>query len=210
MLDSQVLAARIEAAYLSSGCTLGWRFLYGPKQTLSEAEVVFLGLNPGGSLHEPNSFSVEGGSAYSVENWGGTGKNPLQKQVLALFEALGLLSEAVLAGNLVPWRSKDWKSLSNKSQAIAFASVLWREILLALRPKLVICMGGEATKIAEKLLRAREVERVDIGWGKIQARRLEWADGELVGLPHLSRYKIVTRPQSQAGLQRVFGRHWKA
>src|SRR5689334_17729326 len=126
------LRERIERQYSSDGYTLGWRLLYSPESVLEGAKVAFVGLNPGGSTRPTDhaEFATDHGSAYAVENWGAPpGTSKLRRQVLLLFEKLGERPEAVLAGNLVPFRSPSWGALPHAESALAFGKMLWRDIL---------------------------------------------------------------------------------
>lgn len=108
------MRARIEQEYLRRGDRLGWRLLSSPWEIVSSAEVAFIGLQPGGTYApaEHPDLCPEQGSAYVTESWVGAapGQSPLQRQVRALFEMLGVAPETVLAGNLVPFRSPNVKS----------------------------------------------------------------------------------------------------
>lgn len=204
------LRARIKAAYEVSGNALGWRFLASPEDTLRTAEVAFLGLNPGGreAPQEHPTFCVAQGSAYSDEIWAGypVGQHPLQKQVLALFQTLDVEPNRVLAGNLVPFRSPNWKSLKNRNEALRFGKALWVDVFERVRPKLVIGMGAEANRALCDLLKVRDLKSVQVNWGRVSARKGEFHDGgRFVGLPHLSRFQIMTREASARAIRDLFG-----
>ncbi|QPM90834.1 uracil-DNA glycosylase family protein [Pseudooceanicola algae] len=204
---SMSFRGRIEEAYQRSGNTLGWRFLYSPPETLARASVAFIGLNPGGSVEEDihGRYAMERGSAYSHESWAGCApsQHPLQKQVLSLFAKLEIEPEEVLAGNLVPFRSRDWKSLKSRKQSVQFGKELWTEALQTSQPPLIVTMGALTTKILSEMLDIRHLEKHPTGWGKVSAFRGEFEGGRLVGLPHLSRFSIMTRPQSSFYTDRV-------
>jgi hypothetical protein len=203
---------RIEAEYLRSGNDLGWRLLASPVSTVQGAQMAFIGLNPGGSFDPPehSRFAPEKGSAYEEESWAGfaPGRSPLQRQVCALFKGLRTEPSEVLAGNLVPFRSASWGSLRNKTSAIQFGTELWREILSRARPKLVIAMGFETRRCLASLLNAREERRISLAWGKVSGARAEFDGGILIGLPHLSRFRVIDRDASQPGLEALFGKCW--
>lgn len=206
------LRTRIVAAYEESGNSLGWRLLYSPASVLHGAEIAFVGLNPGGSSRpaEHAEFAMAQGSAYVVEKWkplSEAGKSPLQIQVCTLFQKLQVEPQRVLAGNIIPFRSPDWKCLKNRQQALQFGENLWNDILKRARPKLVIGMGREAILSLSRILGAQNTESIPVNWGKITGTRAPFPGGLLVGLPHLSKYKIVTRPDSKAALQKLFGEH---
>lgn len=211
--DHAELVERIERAYRASGNQLGWRLLASPADVLEGADVAFLGLNPGGRIRplDHAEFAMSSGSAYVNEQWADhpAGCSPLQRQVRALFEGLAVEPESVLAGNLVPFRSPDWASLENKKKAIEFGSELWRELLARARPKLVIGMGREVTKALTASLDTSNEERVLVGWGATTGIRADFSSGTLIGLPHLSRFGIMLRPESQQGLRKLFRDHWR-
>ncbi|WP_127902574.1 hypothetical protein [Solirhodobacter olei] len=212
--DPHSLREEIEVAYKASGNTLGWRLLYSPASVLSHANVAFIGLNPGGDQIQPEhpDISTQVGSAYEDEAWGGypPGESPLQRQVQALFGRLRIRPDQVLAGNLVPFRSPTWKSLVGRDDALAFGSNLWTEILAAARPSLVISMGNETTFALARLLDVKHPARREVGWGRVTATRGVSADAAtmLIGLPHLSRFRIITRPESARRLSGIFGEWW--
>lgn len=201
---------KIVRAYKASGNAMGWRFLSSPAQTLMGARVAFIGLNPGGSEYDDNhgEFAMRPGkSAYRDERWAGRnpGDSKLQKQVLALFDRLGENPEDVLSGNLVPFRSPNWASLKDSQKAIEFGEELWRDVLRKARPSLVVTMGGEARDSVCRLLQIRNVSKTMVGWGNISASKGKFSGGTFVGLPHLSRFGILDRPESSPYLDELFG-----
>jgi len=207
------LEAAIQAAYEArrkrhpNDKPLGWRLLYSPRRVLSSAHVAFLGFNPGGAIVDPRHgvFSSERGSAYrkNVEDWGPASK--LQDQVMEVFRRLGVIPEDVLAGNLVPFRSPSEADLRDAPAAIAFGRSVWADILAAAQPKTVVSMGGAANRAIADLLRVNTRKTYSIGWGDYTASRGIFSGGTWIGLPHLSRFAIMNRPQSQAALEALFG-----
>ncbi len=197
------LKDRIERQYAAGGYELGWRLLYSPQAVLDGARVAFIGLNPGGSSRPKDhaEFAMEHGSAYAVESWPAASK--LQRQVLALFHMIGESPEAVLAGNFVPFRSPNWNALPDKQGALAFGKGIWKDILAEVRPQLVICMGSDVLAALSDILHVRETESVSVGWGNITGERGEFASGTLIRIPHLSRFGIITRVESQSGLLKL-------
>jgi hypothetical protein len=210
----EALRERIEGAYLTSGNSLGWRLLASPASVLEGAEIAFLGLNPGGSTRpkDHSELSMECGSAYVRERWGNglPGESPLQKQVRALFKRLGIEPDRVIAGNLVPFRSPSWADLNNREASLRFGEQLWGEILDRARPRLVIGMGRETYVSLCRILGATAAQSVPVGWGNVAATRAVFKGGLLIGLPHLSRFGIVTRAKSEAALQELFGDDWSS
>jgi len=201
----------IDTEYGQRGDTLGWRWLYSPRQTLSRANVALVGLNPGGSSYEPPVPSSEQGSAYATESWGGLppGHSTLQRQVLSLFSCLGVKADDVLTGNLVPFRSRSWEALVNRPAAVTFGQRLWQEVFAAHRPEMIIAMGNTARDALVEVLGAYDRKYVTVNWGSLVGTY--WAlpnGGRLVGLPHLSRYGIITRAVSQSALLELFGERY--
>ena len=191
------LRARIERRYVDGGYRLGWRLLYSPAVVLEGTRVAFVGLNPGGGVRRDDhaEFAMSSGSAWVVESWKGRppGKAPLQRKVLSLFELLGEKPEAVLSGNLVPFRSPDWDALpGDKKALVSFGKDLWRDMILRARPSLVIACGTCPFNALRQALGGTKPEKYGLDWGRVAARRCVWPGGELVGLPHLSHYQVVT------------------
>lgn len=207
---ARALRQTIEAAYDAGGYTLGWRLLYSPAATLEGARVALIGLNPavGGPMEEHSDFSTPGYSAYVEEDWGPS--STLQGQVVALFKGLNEEPPRVLAGNLVPFRSASWGDLPRRKEALTFGKTIWAAILEKARPELVVTLGIEAGKSVADLLGVRRRQVVSVGWGDVTAWSGEHERVRMVALPHLSRYGIVTRPESRPALRELFGELWKA
>jgi hypothetical protein len=69
-------------------------------------------------------------------------------------------------------------------------------------------MGGETYASLCRILGATAAKSVPVGWGNASARRAVFKGGSIVGLPHLSRFGIVTRAKSEAALREIFGDDW--
>lgn len=208
MTIADELRVEIERAYLARGDRLGWRLLYSPVSVLEQAEVAFVGLNPGGSYVDPTHPSLacpDGTSAYVTERWKdlAPGQDALQKQVRLLFAKIGVAPQEVLAGNLVPFRSPNWDSLTDKNAALEFGQRIWRRILAHARPKLVVAMGSPSATAISNVLGAK-VTTVPIGWGAMTATQARTAEMTFVGLPHLSRFQLFGRAASEPVLDRLF------
>ena len=205
------LVDQIDAEYRQRGDTLGWRWLYSPRQTLSTARVALVGLNPSGGSHKPPIASCDDGNAYANESWSGLppGHAKLQRQVLSLFSCLDVSPDEVLTGNLVPFRSRSWEALAKRPSAVTFGQQLWRQVFAEHTPELVITMGNTARDALVEVLDARDRKYVTVNWGGLVGTR--WVlpgGGRLVGLPHLDRFDIVTRPASQSALEELFSKRY--
>lgn len=198
------LEAEISDAYRQSGNATGWRLLYSSAEVLKGADVAFIGLNPGGVASDDSDgeFALPHGSAYRDETWPSSSR--LQEQVLALFERLQVAPEAVLAGNLVPFRSRSWSDLERRAEALMFGEDLWTRIFRHVAPSVVVTMGGEANHAVARILNVEDAETFPVGWGRIKATRGKFSGGTWIGLPHLSRFTIMTRPASTGAVSKLF------
>ena len=88
---------------------LGIRRFYSTLDTLQTANVVLIGVNPGGDTFEDHKYAEDEGTAYtSLEQW----SSKLQERVTDLFDILGIdLENDVLATNFYPVRSKGFTNL---------------------------------------------------------------------------------------------------
>lgn len=147
------------------------------------------------------------GSAYRDETWPGSSRR-LQQEALALFARLNAAPENVLAGNLVPYRSPNWDSLPDQQQAIMFGKEIWGAIIGRARPLCVITFGKVANDTVSGMLDVREIKSVPVNWGTIVTMRgryqCEAGDSTWIGLPHLSRFTVLTRPASREAMDTVF------
>lgn len=222
--------ASIERAYNQLGHTIGWRFLTGPRATLSPRTTIgFVTLNPGGSS-EPADHpraSSEAGSAYLIETWPGNsrGAAPLQLQVQALFSSMArhlgnqdslstFMNQRVLSSHLIPFRSPRFADLPRRNESIAFAQSLWADIFTYWRPRILLTIDVEAFKNLNTILlqrhgaRQTDSQRFDTGWGTYQAEavRLIAPDSSgaltLARLPHLSTFKLFSRAACGPYLER--------
>jgi len=224
---------KIDESYRDLGHTLGWRFLTGPKATLSpRTQIGLVTLNPGGD-HEPKEHprsSSEPGSSYLIETWPGhaRGRSPLQFQVQAMLGALArhlgdaaplaqFMNERVLSAQFVPFRSPSFAALPRRKESIAFAKNLWGEILTHWQPRLLITIDTETfanlqtTLLAQPGTRTTGHESFPTGWGDYQAETVRIARPAnapavtLARLPHLSRFALFGRAASRAHMDRFLG-----
>ncbi|WP_374658323.1 hypothetical protein [Phenylobacterium sp.] len=195
-MDADHVERLIAEAYNARGDGLGWRLLGGRWATLKTADVAFLTLNPGGAAAEPDRLSCEEGSIYVVERWPGYDDElaPLQRQVQCLFRMIGVAPDEVLAGYMVPFRSRSWRSLRDRAGAVAFGRDLWSELLASRRPRLVVTISGVVFEAMRDMLDGGDVRSLNSGWGSARIRMCDYHGGRLVGLPHLSRYRLFSRP----------------
>ena len=215
------LVERIERAYDELGHRLGWRFLYTPRRTLdARSRLLFVGTNPGGSEYVRPIPSVEDGNAYRVEtDWGPSGTRH-QEQVRRLYEHLARklerddverLMDETLASNFCPFRSGSWP-VPNKKRSVAFSYELWRDVwrhvLRHVERPVTICNGRDALHYFRSLLDGQGARRIgeefgSVGWGDQMYELVRYDAAVLVGVPHLSRFRIVGRPESQKAVDDI-------
>ena len=208
----------IELAYDRLGHQLGWRFLYTPAQTLAPVtRLAFVALNPGDDTYHRPILSVEEGNAYRTETWWGPRQQRgLQRQVRLLYEALAERDDArtweelmdqTVALNFCPFRSPGWPPVVRPKESIDFSQRMWAEVLDIVEPLAIVCLGSDPMRYLDRVLRSRgaapkgPAEKRPAGWGNVSyvVARYTTTFGELtmVGLPHLSRFRIFDRPESR-------------
>jgi hypothetical protein len=82
---------------------------------------------------------------------------------------------------------------------------LWSDLLRSAKPRLVIAMGAQAIDAAIEILKVQGLEQVPVNWGNLSGSTGKFDGGRFVGLPHLSRFPIVGRLQSQPALHALLG-----
>ena len=93
--------------------------------------------------------------------------------------------------------------MTARRDALAFGKALWTDILRHAQPQMVVAMGGVTIAALAEVLKVRDLENVPVGWGNVTGKRGHHTAGPFVGLPHLSRFAIIGRPESEPGLQRL-------
>lgn len=220
----------IEAEYARLQHSLGWRFLGVSKRVLrGPARLAVVSLNPAGRFEPPGHprESVEAGSWYTAESWGGCppGESRLQRQVRLLFRELAvrtgfsgdpddLIGESLVA-NVVPFRSPVMTALPRRQESFAFAQQLWAKVLPRVRPRLIVCLGRDAQRtlnavLCESLGQAcRESQALPTGWGTYTATLEDFDMGNarirLLTLPHLSRFSLFTSERCRESVEKIMG-----
>lgn len=197
MLDYDIWNNRISSEAERLGFEDGYKILYGPWETIHLTDTVFLSLNPGRPPEgaDLNTLSDERGNSYEVEQH--TTSSPITAQFLALVDLLKLKPEQILTGTIVPFRSNRWKSISGEKRraALKIGYSFWSEVFNANRPKKVICCCPEAGRMASEILGATLEMTINSGWGNISLHRFRAKDGAtVVQIPHLSTFKLLSRP----------------
>lgn len=224
MTSFDEMTAEIATAHDRLGHRLGWRFLYGPRRTLSpHARLAFVGLNPGGGVFEPPEPSVEEGNAYRVQQWRNQpGPTPLQVQIRKLYQRLSArmdgprgweqLMDETLAANACPFRSASWDTLAAKAESLRFSRELWLQLLALAQPRVIICLGEPTATLIGAAIEARGARRTEhvvepVGWGSVSWKLTRYGaaagDTTLIRIPHLSRFAIVGRDASNVAVSRI-------
>jgi hypothetical protein len=201
---------------------LSWRFLTTPQNTLlPKSQIAFIALNPGGNFipQEHGKESSEIGSAYIYENWKSTA---LQNQVQCLFQEIGrrikepdyksLMNNSLMA-YYIPFRSPNIKKLINPKESKKFSYRLWSHILQNISLQLIITIDRNTFEDINKIL----IEEVGFnqmssmtlptGWGDYTADVCSYNKSKakivLARLPHLSRFKIFARSDSELQVRKI-------
>lgn len=144
-------------------------FYSGRSAFSKESPLYILGVNPGGDpLNHPTETVAshtrqvltelpDDWSAYRDEVWEGAppGTYGMAPRVLHLFEQLKLQPGLVPASNLFFVRSR--REEHTKKRQASLAELCWpfhAEVINALRPRVILCLGGTAGKYVRKRLGA--------------------------------------------------------
>ena len=145
-MNHTYLQQQIQLKYTEYGFDKGWRLWYHPISVLEKSpQVLFLGINPGGSGHNSNHgvYSQEGGCAYMVEQWGSNSQ--VKDPVPELFKTAGLDIRTAAISNFVPFRSEGEAKLKQNPHyklMLSWCDNLWSDLLAELSPKLIVSIGA--------------------------------------------------------------------
>ena len=183
------------------GFSEGYKFVYGPWDTLSGAEVAFPSLNPGKAPDKADKRTVsdERGNSYEMERC--MTKSPTTDPFLRLAEVLGRHPADTLTGVAAPFRSDNWKGLSRsqRTASLELGRYFWRVPLNQRSLRAIVASSNQAAKLAVEVTEAsRKPETIAAGWGNTKLRHHRFGDGKFVlHLPHLSRFKLLGRKRSK-------------
>ncbi len=211
---------------------LGWRFLQTSKKTIEKNNgILLITLNPGGSVKriDQPSESCESGCAYLVEPWKGNpaGKSPIQKQIQRLFKEIAIrlniqdckeVLEASVCGHFIPFRSPSFNELKEKDRCISFSKKLWTNILSEIKFQLILSIDRETYDNIKQILLSLKYCEVQsseepTGWGNYKASITYFEKGDekvtLVRFPHLSRFSIFGRKESEEAIGKIMDKALK-
>jgi hypothetical protein len=115
--------------------------------------------------------------------------------------------DQTLALNFCPFRSSGWPPLVSPKESIEFSGRMWARVLETGEPSVIVCLGSDPMRYLDPVLRAHRAsptgpaEKHPVGWGNVKyavGRYTTTAcEVTMLGLPHLSRFRIFGRPESQ-------------
>ncbi len=189
----------------------GFKMVFSPWRLLGRAEVAFLSLNPGPPPDGADLRTVtdERGNSYEVERW--TTRSAITPQFLRLAERLGRLPGEILCGVASPFRSDRWTglTLAQRQAGLALGREFWAAALDRPGLRLIMAVSVEAAALATEATGGSWSDSFESGWSPTSIRVGRTARGaRLVHLPHLSRFKLLSRPACEAPLARAFGEAW--
>jgi hypothetical protein len=191
----------------------GFKMVFSPWNLLDRARIAFLSLKPGRPPDNADLrvVSDERGNSYEIERT--VTKSPITEQFLKMAERLGVRPGAILSGVVAPFRGNRWEDLSPEQQqaSLALGRRFWEQPLN--RPGLttIVAVSEEAAKLVADVTEARKVDEFSAGWGVQKIRVARTRKGAtVIHLPHLSTFKLFSRPESEAPLARAFGDVWRS
>jgi hypothetical protein len=186
------------------------RILYSSIETLRPGSVYILGHNPGGSpvnqsaetiKSSVTSLSTKKINYYLDEAWFTDKKSyskglaPLQQRIVWLLQQLGLNPRDVAASNLIFARSADAASIKFNR----YANLCWpvhERIIDIIKPKILIVFGNSLDTpytFLRDIYGAQAESSYSSGHGDWMCRSFNVKNRfSVIGLPHLSRYKIIS------------------
>jgi hypothetical protein len=204
-------------AHLEPLLDLSGEVLFSAVDTMRQGDLYICGLNPGGTGHAPHHHTIredlqmlpyKTSNNYLDESWRGypRGTSPLQLRLQWLVRELGYDLREVCASNLIFARSRG----EDDSGYPAYARICWpvhERILRIVRPKMLLVFGnefGERARSPFQFLHQHSVlyssiDSICSGHGNWKCRafltELAGQPVVVVGLPHLSRYKVIGKAQ---------------
>lgn len=159
----------------------GYKFVYGPWDTLDNTEVAFLSLNPGKASPRHRDIireiADERGNTYEVEQW--TTVSPINDQFLRLARLLDRDPAEILTGVVVPFRSDDWGGLTprQREKSLDLGRRFWKEPLSSPSLRLIIASGAPAAKLVVEITGASPDSEAGFRLGLLQIAPLPLATG---------------------------------
>ena len=190
----------------------GYKLLYCPWETIHEVKIAFISLNPGKPPQnaELREVSDERGNSYWVERK--ITESPITDQFLKLCDFIEKTPDEILTGAICPFRSMDWDFFMNgkvftdkqKEIGLNLGAEFWKEALKNVST--IITVGNETTNSITKITDTKLTREINSGWGNVKLRRYENHEKNIsvIHLPHLSTYKLFSRPECREPLKKIF------
>ena len=190
------------------------KFLYSAYETLALGDLYFLGINPGGTIHNDPSEVI--GSSLELlpgriknefldDTWRGKkpGTSTLQKRVQKLIQGIGYDIRSVCASNLIFIRSKNLTNLENFNQ---LCQACWpvHELIITeiVKPKVILTMGTDKKSASgflyerhyKKFKEDAELTLFASGHGRTRCQYFRTVVNDhpllVIAVPHLSRHNL--------------------
>ena len=202
MLDKEEVKKELDRLSRLGGFQDGYHLLYVPWNTIEKSRIAFISLNPGRTNKPENLEKLEelSGNSYEIEMR--TSVSPLTQQFLDLAKLLEEKPVNILTGAYVPFRSNNWRELNTnqKQLALKFSRYFWTNTLSNV--ELIVSCGLTVTKGLVSSLDMTQQEEISSGWGNIKLRSFtNTQDQWLLGLPHLSTYKLMSRQSCKQAVE---------
>ena len=184
----------------------GYKLLYCPWSTIEASTLAFISLNPGAAPSgvQKNLVSDECGNSY-VEEANNT-ESPLTRQFILMSQMLEYPPSRILTGVIHPFRSNSWKDFSKERKDIGLqVGVEFWSRALSQKINTIVVTGSETCQHLIKITNSKLELSIPSGWGTTQIHRYVNSHGcKVIALPHLSRYKLFSRPECQQPLTKIF------
>ena len=120
--------------------------------------------------------------------------------------------DETLAANFCPFRSQTWPP-PKRSESVAFSITLWRKMLSVVSPSVIVCLGAEPRRYVPETLAwlgahlVGEVTVAPVSWEPqtytVADYHSERGTTRVVGIPHLSRFRIFGRKESRTATDAI-------
>ena len=210
LLDALRRVVTEARAHLDTG--QGVKLLYSDVHSLSSS-IWTVGLQPGGSHAEHDQWCREPGAHDYRDGYRASAVvRPrglqLRRQLDLMILWLGIDWRDTLSLNLVPFRSARWEKqpLRWREAALDFArNHFWPLLVTHRQPRLVIAFSKDVAQVLRSpaLFGHRTFRTYPTGWGVYTADISDLDGTTLLRLPHLSTFKIFTRPECREPLARI-------
>lgn len=205
-IDAAYWKERLEVTASRYGFDDGYKLSYQPLSWIPDCTHAFISLNPGNKRSFYPSHEVEDPVGNSYVEEVATSKSPLNRQFMKLYQMLNVSFEKVLSTVVHPYRSGRWADLSKEQKEGGLdLGREWLAECLHGGISTITVLGRDAEKVVTSILNAELVTEAPSGWGEIQLRRYVCPDGRVViGLPHLSTFRLMSRPECVEALTAVY------